>query len=412
MESNLWVELGEKNCSFAVGNLNESQLEYIDLTGGFGTRQVPFEIAYIEDEEVVLCGEEAKKFGNSVWAGENVQLTCDFLLTLIEKIEQQFHDYIFSSVVLINAAHSKESTCELIGKILQKEKKVRVRWVSIHEAFVAYGYSNQINEGTFIYFNDNWMDSHQFSLKNIQEESVMDTRMDYVSLSEIDDFYLDRIYKKYKEVYGKSIDPILIKREYEEQKLLVYRQEQTQDDVRLYTSIQYPPKKITLSYDAYEKFYQEWIQKNITFFNGFKGNIWVSGGYNQEPYWKCLFQTVKYHYDEHLLINGAKAFLKYQEKNNQKLCTSTKCHWGYMIIDQENRKIPFIIPGEVYHPCYQIRLVLTEHENHIPIIFITEDRQERHVFSVYFKPVESVTVIDIMLKISIDGQIKEVQYEC
>jgi hypothetical protein len=411
MKATLWIELGENRSAFAIENEKVKSLYYVDLTGGYGMIQIPFKIAYLDHEEDVLCGEEAVSFGHAVWAGESVQTTYDFLHKCIRKIAQQYHDLKITSIVLINAVEFTSYHCDAVQAQLTKTQYADVQWISMKEAFVGYGYQKQVHESSFIYFNGSWSAWFEFRYQDILKETVREVNKNSIALEAIDKFYLSKLKEEHEKIYGSEIDMQAIMRTYEDQKLLLYRQIQQCQNVHLYTSIQYPPKKITLKYVDFDMFFKQWLERSLQMFIIQHENIWIGGGYNQECFWKQLLSEQNYQYDEHMLIKGAIAFLEFRKAHKKDLCTTTKTHWGYAIIDHNNNQVPFIFPGEKYQNPYIIDVVLTNYQRSVPFVHLDQEMNENHLFNLYIYPENATTHIEITLEISIEGQIEEVKYE-
>ena len=411
MDATLWIELGENRCAFAIEDVEEMTLQYIDLTGGYGVMQVPFKIAYLEDEKDVLCGEEAEAFGHAIWAGESIHSTFDFLNKCMGKIENQYHSYTIRNVVLINAINFETNSCDVLEKMLAARRKFDIIWISVKEAFVGYGYREKIHEGTCIYLNESWSEQLFFRYEDLLREIISENKRKQIALQDIDRYYLNQLKEKHKNIYGKEVDIDAIRRTFGEQKLILYRQMQRAEDVNLYTSIEYPPQKITFSYTSFKTYFDRWLSLNSALIEVSGQKIWVSGGYNKEVYWRHLFKGYSYEYDEHMLIKGAKTFLDFRQEHNKGLCTKTKTQWGYAIIDDKKRRIPFILPGEEYQKEYVINILLTNFECKVPFLFLDQDMTEKHLFNLYIHPENERTQIEISLKISIEGQIEEVKYE-
>jgi hypothetical protein len=411
MKATLWIELGQNRSAFAIENEKAKSLQYVDLTGGYGMVQVPFKIAYLDHEEDVLCGEEALAFGPAVWAGESVQTTYDFLHKCITKIAQQYHDLKITSIALINAAEFTWYHCDGVQAQLTKTQYTEVQWISMKEAFVGYGYQKQLHDATFVYFNGSWSACFDFREQDILKETVREVNKNSIALDAIDKFYLSRLKEEHEKIYGLEIDIQSLMRTYEDQKLLLYRQIQQRQDVHLYTSIQYPPKKITIKYADFDMFFKQWLSESLHMLKIQNDTIWIGGGYNQECFWKQLLAEYKGDYDEHMLIKGAIAFVEYRKTHKKDLCTTTKTHWGYAILDHNNHRVPFILPGEKYQNPYIIDIVLTNYQRSVPFLQLDEKLNEKHLFNLYIHPENATTHIEITLEISIEGQIEEVKYE-
>ncbi len=411
MKVTVWMELGENKSAFAIGDYFGENLEYIDLTGGYGSMQIPLKIAYIEDEDAVVCGEEADTFDNAVWAGITPEWTADFIQHCLYKILQQYHGDIVTTLILMNGAGFSAKHCQSVQKKLAEQNSIQIQWISLKQALVGYGYDQGLNDAWLTYFNSTKSMHFHFVKDDLEKEYVDEIIQRPTALEAIDQFYLQTIQAAHRKIYKKEIDLQRIEQTYNDQKMLLYRQVQSKQDVNLYTSIYYPPKKITITYAEFIVFFEQWVQKNTIALNSELTQSIISGGYNQEIFWQKLMDDGRYQYDEHMLFIGAKAFLNYRNTHNGDLCTSTKTHWGYGIIDQDRRRIVFIRPGQIYQKRYVIELILTDYQRSVPFVKYDENMQESHLFNLYIYPKHATTYVTMTLEISIEGQIKEVNYE-
>jgi len=392
---------------------------YIDITGGFGRRELPLAIHYTNDNER-LIGDDAYEFdyGEHAFLIESVRDTDikhrrDFIVALMTKIENQMPQYKVSKLVIICGPKDYEE------KVWDMDILPKPHIVKYKEAVAGYclRFFKDSKDALPIHYFDGEED-YIYNVFNQDKQIYVEETKARVPLSDIDQYYLDLLYKEHKK-HDEKIKRSWIKSLFVKECQRLYRQLAVNKDIKVYSSITYPPIQINLKQKAFNHFRQEWI-------DAFKlGDLYnveeqMTDGfiYCGRSEWiqlvKDAFSSFTGHLEEHLMLDGAYAFLELQEseklslKISEPLVSKLGITIGVMSGDQF---ISLLERGSHLKSEYCFDMILTDYEE-ILDIWIDENNEKKRIRTLPIKHPSHILKIKLFILMNGDREVKEVYYEC
>lgn len=366
MNNVLIIELYTTTLRVCLFDQFSNSFSELDITGGYGKKAIPLFLHYVEDETKPLIGEDAllydeeeKSFIKYMLKDEQSFLA--YFEVLIHKLSDQYTLTQGDRIVLI---YSEEQCFEHL-KSISKLLGHTTLWLGIKECLGSCGSIAETKDSDefLILTFDEVLVYQVFVQGNTTKTSVSEFPM-----TEMDDFYMEMIKSHHEE----AINEYKILKLYEAQKGLIQQQLLTQKNVNVYSSLQYPPKKITLDFKLSYQFLIQWEKAfSVPFLQQISKMpfkvIYIATTYFDHPLIRTVFGKKSHRFItiDFLLPKGAIALL--QESVNKFKTRSLESFDNAYHIRTNDLDVEIISKGQEFTQKIEIELVLTDFQNVIEL---------------------------------------------
>lgn len=388
----------------AYDNVEENYSE-IDITGGYGKKSIPLYCHYVQDEPLPLIGEDALLYDE-----EEI-----LFVESIYESEQWFNDYMKVLLSKVSNHHFRDTLTQIIFIYpqymtmrhlmdLRMINDIPVQWVTFETCSSSY------ERFRFEHYNELIHSNFIFDELNVYvgtyEDNTFFCKTIPFSLLECDIYYRERL----KSFHSQEISDFKILKLYDSQKSIIQQQILTKKDVNVYSSLSYPPQKITLKYQEIFEFLRQWDSEyGVNFLQKTKFHqhnmTVIATSMCDHPIIKSFFgkKLSLYHREDFLLSKGciySLVFLPSESLKQPILFEDT------YIIRVDNRIIKIIHGGNPFLRLVKVELVLTGRKNDIELAKLkevkTEATEESTEDAIEESSIKAETDITIINKLTID----------
>jgi hypothetical protein len=252
MKDILIVELYASTLRLCKYEKEKGTFVELDITGGYGKKAVPYYVHYIEDEINPLIGEDALLYDNvdRIFVDSMLKdkaVFYDYMTVLITKLQAQHSIGLIQDIVFM---YSEQMAVEELKRSVDFQG-YSISWIGLKECLIGYldlvRSKNQQN--SFLVAFDEKMGYICYEKDETIEFNVVE-----LSMEELDRFYRESI----NDAHPNGASEYQIVRLFESQKSMIHQQLLTQKDIKVYSSIHYPPFKITLKFEKASEFLIQW----------------------------------------------------------------------------------------------------------------------------------------------------------
>jgi len=422
MKTTLFIEISEITARVLVYNEVDEKCHYIDVTGGYGKKSIPLYLHYLKDGEV-LIGEDAIIYDqedNSVfiqsilYAKISHQVT--YIKVLMGKVEELIPELKVTNIVIVTdqkAFKSKDFESLLSDELGSMSltrisvEKAMAGWYKLH------GYKDKVTTS--------YLDYKKLTYYNIDSQkdtSLVTITKDQINLDlkAVNDYYINLLRHLHKDDFN-EVTKFQITQLYNNQKATLHKQLLSHKDVNVYSSIFFPPKKLVLPYESYQRFKNTWYEQ----FNELGGistlkqletvdKVISSGGYDLINFLNSFdeFDFPTDHYDEYLLLDGA--FHYYQcLLHDEELIYKQSLDYSIGVFNHKEY-YPLIEEDTQLKDHYEVELILSDNHKEIQLFSkVKESIKPLHTL-VIEKPSKLAKIL-LKIKLNNDKEIDEVSYE-
>lgn len=256
MEDTLYIEFNSNSCKLAIYESMNERFSMVDLSGGYGSIRIPYALQenHWEEEQQVLIGEDAINFDlhensryiENVW--EHPKDWVIFVSILVKKVKELYQDCRLSKLFcFVHEAKQVDERKEPLETELNMDvifvngRQIFDLYVEIHAQIGKKYLGLYLEDGLYLYSKEQKAQQKLFLFAKVFDDYVMSYLRDQVAgkekLSVIQNHQLKRIFYQ--------------------QRIYLFRKLFAGKDVSIYSSVTYPPKKITFSAQEFLNFFYE-----------------------------------------------------------------------------------------------------------------------------------------------------------
>ncbi len=402
----------------------------VDITGGYGSIYIPLMIHYIDDD--IFIGEDAltfdleeiSRFAFNINDEDNVTIA-DYICVLIDKIHNQTPYKKIDRLIFVESnGYIYESFNNALPKLVHKKFSIfkSIELIGVLNKDAIAGYAMEYGTDFDIAIFDQYKIS-KYSLSSNNNKIQLLVNDDIMDFTVIDKYYLNKLaLNHYERVYDELelLEQHKLSQLYKGQQVSLHKQFAMNKNVNIYSSITFPPKKITLDYDEFQQTYTKvnaQYNKNIT--NWIASTQKTKFMYCGIGQYISLIKSFKGEtrgeiFNENLLVEGGFIYLKYLQTNINILEDTII---GYNIgLLEHGEFIPLIRKEYPLTEIIDIDILITDNQTHVKLY--TNDKEEIKLVGTIDLTeilrkyrVDNIIRIGILMKMNQNKEIKEVNYE-